>query len=372
MSGAEPQITTVIPTYRRPQLLKRAVWSVLNQTYSNLLVCVYDNASGDETADVVHDLARRDQRVHYHCHPENIGWLKSFAYGMSRVDTPYLHLLSDDDVILPHFFEQAMHAVTQHAGLTAFAGVTVRLGPRFMDPVETGRTSHSPKLPHGSRHTFDAKTGLTNGLYRPPDGLVAMLVRGRPEWTGMVFSTKALSTFRGLDESLAEACDAEFVYRAGGTGTVFLTRTLCAAFTLHEGSVSHSMWSSSRTGSLRLAVMSKLESEYGEHEAVRNALALARAWIGRRLFAEALSAIELGRAAQAIDAANLVEREFGWEKTARLLRFAASIRQSKFGELFWLGERLIRRSRQEIRFAFSRYQLRHSWPEIQKALAIPE
>jgi glycosyltransferase involved in cell wall biosynthesis len=34
---------------------------------------IYDNASGDETAEVVSEFAKKDARVKYHCHPENIG-----------------------------------------------------------------------------------------------------------------------------------------------------------------------------------------------------------------------------------------------------------------------------------------------------------
>lgn len=55
----KPMITTIIPTYRRPRLLRRAIRSVLNQTYPHFQVCVYDNASGDETATIVADNIRK-------------------------------------------------------------------------------------------------------------------------------------------------------------------------------------------------------------------------------------------------------------------------------------------------------------------------
>jgi glycosyltransferase involved in cell wall biosynthesis len=63
------QITTVIPTYRRPRLLSRAIRSVLSQNYPHLEVHVYDNGSGDGTPQVVAELAERDPRVKYHCPP---------------------------------------------------------------------------------------------------------------------------------------------------------------------------------------------------------------------------------------------------------------------------------------------------------------
>ena len=54
------KITALIPTYRRPQLLHRAIVSVLRQTYTNLQVFVFDNASGDTTAEVVTKLGEND------------------------------------------------------------------------------------------------------------------------------------------------------------------------------------------------------------------------------------------------------------------------------------------------------------------------
>jgi len=46
-------ITCVIPTYRRPQLLSRAVKSVLDQNFADFEIWVYDNASGDVTGRMV-------------------------------------------------------------------------------------------------------------------------------------------------------------------------------------------------------------------------------------------------------------------------------------------------------------------------------
>src|ERR1039458_5172442 len=108
------QITTVIPTYRRPRPLARAIQSVLCQSYPHFEVHVYDNASGDETPEVVAQFAARDPRVKYHVHPRNIGMMENFAYGISHVETPFFSILSDDDFLLPGFFERAMSALEDY------------------------------------------------------------------------------------------------------------------------------------------------------------------------------------------------------------------------------------------------------------------
>jgi GT2 family glycosyltransferase len=111
---AETMITTVIPTFKRPTLLKRAIESVLSQSFKELKVCIYDNASGDETEAIVKDFAERDSRVFYYKNSENIGAMANISQGFNAVTTPYYSLLSDDDFLLPGFYEQAIKAFDTH------------------------------------------------------------------------------------------------------------------------------------------------------------------------------------------------------------------------------------------------------------------
>lgn len=114
MTDTEPLITTVIPTFRRPELLRRAIESALRQTYPRLCVCVHDNASGDETEAVVAEYAQRDPRVSYFKNPSNIGAVANMVQGVSSVKTEFYSLLNDDDFLLPRFYEKAMAQFAAH------------------------------------------------------------------------------------------------------------------------------------------------------------------------------------------------------------------------------------------------------------------
>lgn len=97
-------ITTVLPTFRRPALLKRAVLSVLNQSRQDFVVQILDNASGDETEAVVRELMRADSRIRYHRQAENIGAIRNIIAGLGAVQTRYFNILCDDDALMPEFF----------------------------------------------------------------------------------------------------------------------------------------------------------------------------------------------------------------------------------------------------------------------------
>lgn len=48
-----PLVSIIIPTYNRAELLKRAIESALAQTYKNIQIIVVDDASEDNTPEVV-------------------------------------------------------------------------------------------------------------------------------------------------------------------------------------------------------------------------------------------------------------------------------------------------------------------------------
>ena len=210
-----PLITTIIPTYRRPKLLRRAINSVLNQTYPNFQICVYDNASGDETAKVVAEFAKKDPRVKYHCHPETIGGLKNWNYGMEHLNTPFFSFLSDDDILLPEFYQTAMEGFQKHPEAIFSSTLTLMMN----DQSEIWDSFSSNWMP---------------GLYNPPQGLLAMLKNGHPTWTGIVFRSEVVKKLGILDQEIA-LVDLDFEFRAVAHFPFVISLNPGAIFVIHPG-----------------------------------------------------------------------------------------------------------------------------------------
>jgi glycosyltransferase involved in cell wall biosynthesis len=207
----KPLITTVIPTFRRPQLLKRAILSVLRQTYPNFKICVYDNASGDSTASVVAELAALDSRVEYHCHSENVGAFDNFQFGIKRVDTQYFSLLSDDDFLLPDFYETALNGFVSYPQAMFSATDVIHVG----------------------KHGNILGTPLekwTPGLYTPPDGLMAVLEHGHSEWTGILFRKTVLEVIGLLDRDTYFYSDVDYTLRIAARCSFVISKRPCAVF----------------------------------------------------------------------------------------------------------------------------------------------
>ena len=216
MSGAgrPASITTFIPTYRRPTLLARAIRSVLSQSYRQFDLWIYDNASGDETAAVVREFALKDPRVHYHQHPRNIGAIANFSYGMERVPTQFFSILSDDDVLLPNFYDTALRALQREPAAMLAALQVLHVDTR-------------------GRVLGVQGANWTPGLHQPGEALLEILAHGHPTWTGVLFRHEIVATVGPLDVDTGTASDLDFELRAAGRCPIVLCPEPGAVFVTH-------------------------------------------------------------------------------------------------------------------------------------------
>lgn len=103
------RVSVFIPTYNRARLLGFAIESVLAQSYGDFELVVSDNASTDETPDVV---ARFDDpRIEYVRQPENLGLLGNHNWFLQRANAEYSLILPDDDLVHPALLERTVRAL---------------------------------------------------------------------------------------------------------------------------------------------------------------------------------------------------------------------------------------------------------------------
>lgn len=101
-----PFVSIVIPTYNRARFLGRLVRSVLNQTYKNFEVIVADDASTDDTAEIIKTF--KDDRIRYIRHESNAGAAAARNTGIKASRGEYVAFQDSDDEWLPEKLEKQM------------------------------------------------------------------------------------------------------------------------------------------------------------------------------------------------------------------------------------------------------------------------
>ncbi len=95
------KLSICIPTYRRARYLAETLDSVIAQATSDVEIIVSDNASPDNTAEVVQACQARFPRLTYFRQPENLGADRNYLQSVALASGEWCWLLGDDDLLEP-------------------------------------------------------------------------------------------------------------------------------------------------------------------------------------------------------------------------------------------------------------------------------
>jgi glycosyltransferase involved in cell wall biosynthesis len=110
---SKTKLTVGIPTFNRASWLPGAIESVLAQNFTSFRLIVSDNASDDDTAEVVRSFS--DERITYIRSERNIGSIGNLNRLIGLADTEYLVLLPDDDVLYPGHLQAVVDVLERFA-----------------------------------------------------------------------------------------------------------------------------------------------------------------------------------------------------------------------------------------------------------------
>lgn len=102
----KPFFSVVIPTYNRAGLILKTLNTVLSQTYQSYEIIVVDDASTDDTEQILEPLVRT-QKIRYIKHDQNYERAKSRNTGMENAAGDFLTFLDSDDLMYPTNLEDA-------------------------------------------------------------------------------------------------------------------------------------------------------------------------------------------------------------------------------------------------------------------------
>jgi len=96
----KPLISVISPTYNHEKFIAQCIESVLSQTYSNLELIIIDDASDDQTPNIINNFARKDKRIKFIKHEENWGIYRlayTYNQALESAQGELIGILEGDD-----------------------------------------------------------------------------------------------------------------------------------------------------------------------------------------------------------------------------------------------------------------------------------
>lgn len=119
-------VSVILPNRDHGHYLPTALDALLSQTWMNLEILIVDDASSDNSKDVMQDYAARDSRVRLSFLAENVGVNWAVETARASVRGEYICTAAADDIVAPAFFAGSI------AQLERFPAA----GLCFSDPTE--------------------------------------------------------------------------------------------------------------------------------------------------------------------------------------------------------------------------------------------
>jgi glycosyltransferase involved in cell wall biosynthesis len=217
----EAKVTVAILTRNRSPLLRLALQSVLAQRGVALDVLVLDNASSDNTRDVVRSFA--DERITYIRNESDIGIVRNWNRGIELAArrAPFVSIFHDDDIMLGGFLAESVAALQAYPS----AGMSLCLAQL---------THHDGSLKETQR-AADVRPGLNRGL-----DFLELFVEGRcieiPPPIAL-FRSDVLRQAGPADSPHARGTiDMNLYYRVAARADVVFIPKALVQYRIHDGS----------------------------------------------------------------------------------------------------------------------------------------
>ena len=175
MPPSSPIVEVRIPTYNRPNFLRRALHALVSQTYENWRAVVLDDGDAARTQHVVSAIG--DGRISHSPNRERLGGPRNIVRAFSRqpmVGGEFFYVLEDDNLIMPTFIEENLGWLSAH-------DVGLVVNNQWVEVPSKDAQAVSPA--HDVWTTIDC---FTEGVWSADDFKIALLWRN-PISNGAIF-----------------------------------------------------------------------------------------------------------------------------------------------------------------------------------------
>lgn len=116
----------ILPVFNGSQFLERTILSVLAQDYKDFQLIICDDASTDDSLNIIEKYLSNDSRISLLKNPKNLGIGATFKRLLREVNGEYIAQIGHDDLWLPTFLSSTVQALTLDPNLSvSFSNVQI-------------------------------------------------------------------------------------------------------------------------------------------------------------------------------------------------------------------------------------------------------
>ena len=132
----DPKLSVVMSCYNAQQTVQKAIESMLNQSFTEFEFIIIDDASSDNTLDILSQYQKQDKRITILANESNQGLSYSLNRGIQQARTPIIARMDADDISYSGRLQLQYHFMHDHPEVDIL-GTAVRYVDKSQKPVKT-------------------------------------------------------------------------------------------------------------------------------------------------------------------------------------------------------------------------------------------
>lgn len=189
-----PDISLLMCNYNNAPFIKKAIDSVLAQTYSNFELVLLDDRSTDNSLEIIRQL--NDPRISFYQHEVNKGYGQSMFDAIGHAKSDLVGIIDPDDALTPDAVEVMINRLKEKPELIG-AYSQLFICNADLQPVEVGKMTR--KIPADKSFLEVGRMAMTHFF---------------------VFKKKKFIELGSVDRTLRNALDQDWYYKVEETGPV--------------------------------------------------------------------------------------------------------------------------------------------------------
>lgn len=108
-----PEVTVILPVFNAEKTVEPAIKSILEQSFSDFELLIYDDCSSDNSINVITSL--KDSRINLFTGSHNLGSLKARNFLLNKAKGDYIVFQDADDISMSHRLERLVNFMRENS-----------------------------------------------------------------------------------------------------------------------------------------------------------------------------------------------------------------------------------------------------------------
>jgi glycosyltransferase involved in cell wall biosynthesis len=209
-----PHISIAIPVFNRSHYLSQTLDCILNQDHTDIDVCVLDDASTDDSVEIIQKYCKLDSRVRLVENKSTLGLVKNWNQCLDVAIGPLVQLLLSDDLVDPNYLLVTSRIFDANPNI-GFVAASCRY-------IDSNGTIIHPGVSQPAK------------LYKAGDEAVSfLLTRSFPHVSSIIYQKKCFDHLGKFDERLKYGPDIEMETRIASKFDFYHVGSVYTSFRRH-------------------------------------------------------------------------------------------------------------------------------------------